>query len=91
MKKATLENVQARLGEYIETSARQPLLILRDGEPVAVLVGLRRNEKRTPAKLRDVLRQAWQEYEQHGGVSHEQAWADLAKETPANKKPARKG
>jgi len=86
MKKATLENVQARLGEYIETSAKQPVLIVRDGKPVAMLVGLGGNEKRTPAKLRDVLRQAWQEYEEHGGVSHEQFWADLAKDSTSGKK-----
>lgn len=42
MKRASLENVQARLGDYVETSVRQPVLILRDGEPVAMLVGLER-------------------------------------------------
>jgi len=50
MKKVSLEKVQARLGDYVATSAKQPVLILRDGEPVALLVGLHRNAKRTPAK-----------------------------------------
>jgi antitoxin (DNA-binding transcriptional repressor) of toxin-antitoxin stability system len=79
MKRVSLEKVQARLGDYVEASAQQPVLILRDGEPVAMLVGLERNAKRTPLKLRDVLKRAWQDYEEHGGIPHEQFWNDLAK------------
>jgi prevent-host-death family protein len=81
MKRATLEKVQARLGEYVESSAKQPVLILKKGKPVAMLVGLDRKEKRKPKKLRDVLKLAWQDYEKHGGISHEQFWKDLAKTT----------
>jgi antitoxin (DNA-binding transcriptional repressor) of toxin-antitoxin stability system len=79
MKKATLEKVQARLSEYVESSAKQPVLILRDGEPVAMLVGLDPNEKR-PRKLRDVLKRAWKDYEEHGSIPHEQFWEDMAKD-----------
>jgi len=81
MKKANLESVQARLGQYVRTSAKQPVLILRDGEPVALLVGLGRNGKRPPARLRDVLRRAWQDYQRNGGVPHDQFWQQLANET----------
>ena len=80
MKKATLEKVQARLEEYVAFSAKHPVLILRDGEPVAMLVGLDRKEKRTPVKLRAVLARAWKDYEVHGGIPHEEFWKDLAKE-----------
>ncbi len=48
MKKASLEKVQARFAEYVEASVKRPVLILRDGEPVAMLVGLGRNGKRKP-------------------------------------------
>jgi antitoxin (DNA-binding transcriptional repressor) of toxin-antitoxin stability system len=80
MKRVTLEKVQAQLSEYVETSSKQPVLILRDGQPVAILIGLDRNEKRTPIKLRDVLKRAWNDYEEHGAIPHEQFWKDLAKE-----------
>ncbi len=80
MKKATLEKVQARLGDYVVSSAKHPILILRDGEPVAMLVGLARKERRTPVKLRDVLKRAWKDYEEHGGIPHEQFWIEVAKE-----------
>ncbi len=80
MKKVKLEKVQARLGEYVKSSAKEPVLILLDGEPVAMLVGLDRNEKRSPLKLRDVLKRAWKDYEVHGGIPHEQFWNDLAKD-----------
>jgi antitoxin (DNA-binding transcriptional repressor) of toxin-antitoxin stability system len=78
MKKATLEKVQAHLGDYVEVSAKQPVLILRDGEPVAMLVGLPRTKKRT-VKLRDVLRRAWQEYAEYGGIPHDKFWQEMAK------------
>src|SRR5467141_2576653 len=68
MKKATLEKVQARLGEYVAASSKHPTLILRDGQPVAMLVGLDRKERRTPSRLRDVLKRAWKDYEEHGGI-----------------------
>jgi antitoxin (DNA-binding transcriptional repressor) of toxin-antitoxin stability system len=92
MKRVTLEKVQAQLEEYVETSAKQPVLILRDGEPVALLVGLDRNAKRTPIKLRDVLERAWKDFEEHGGIPHEQFWNDLAKSAkkPAPSSPAQK-
>jgi hypothetical protein len=38
MKRVALENVQARLGDYVEASVQQPVVILRDGEPFAMLV-----------------------------------------------------
>lgn len=81
MKRAALEKVQAKLSEYVETSSKQPVLILRDGEPVAMLVGLDRNGKGSSEKLRDVLKRAWKDYEKHGGIPHKQFWKDLAKET----------
>ena len=80
MKKATLEKVQARLADYVASSAKHPVLIVRDGEPVAMLVGLDRRKRRTPLKLRVVLKRAWNDYEKHEGIPHEEFWKDLAKE-----------
>ena len=78
MRKATLSDVQARLQKYIKTSAAHPVLILADGEPVAMLVGLRPDKKRRPTKLREILKRAWKEYQKHGGMTHEEFWKDLA-------------
>ena len=85
MKRVPLENIQARLSDYVESSLQEPVLILRDGEPVAMLVGLERKTKRIPLKLRDVLKRAWEDFEEHGGIPHEQFWKDLARSA---KKPA---
>lgn len=80
MKTATLGQVRASLGEYVSTSAAQPVLITRNGKPVAILVGIDQGKKRAPVKLRDVLQQAWQDYEKHGGIAPEQFWKELAAE-----------
>jgi hypothetical protein len=45
-----------------------------------MLVGLTRKKPRTPLKLRVVLKCAWKDYEEHGGIPHEEFWKDLAKE-----------
>ena len=79
MKKATLEKVQARLSDYVASSNKHPVLILQDGEPVAMLVGIRSKER--PIKLRAVLKRAWQDYDENGGIPHEEFWKDLAKES----------
>jgi antitoxin (DNA-binding transcriptional repressor) of toxin-antitoxin stability system len=79
MKRVSLENVQARLADYVDASVQQPVLILRDGEPVPMLVGLERHAKRAQVKPRDVLKRAWKDYEDHGGIPHEEFWNDLAK------------
>jgi prevent-host-death family protein len=80
MKRATMGEVRASLAEYVDASAKQPVLILRNGEPVAMLVGLGGAKKQTPAKLRDILRRAWKDYEKHGGIGHENFWEELSKE-----------
>ena len=88
MKKATLEKVQARLGQFVASSVKHPVLILHEGEPVAMLIGLGRTKQRSPTKLRDVLKRAWKDYEEHGGTPHAEFWKDLAKEVGVTAKPS---
>lgn len=76
MNKATLGDVQASLEKYVKRSAKQPVLILCEGEPVAMLVGIN-SRKRPTAKLRDVLKRAWKDYEEQGGIGHEQFWEEV--------------
>ncbi len=80
MKKATLRDVQASLPEYVKASATEPVLILQGREPVAMLAGLGRRKRRAPVKLRDVLKRAWKDYQEHGGIPHQQFWDEAAKE-----------
>jgi len=46
---------------------------------VTMLIGLDKHS-RTPVKLRTVLKRAWKDYEEHGGIPHEEFWKDLANE-----------
>jgi antitoxin (DNA-binding transcriptional repressor) of toxin-antitoxin stability system len=80
MKKVTLKKFAAGLGEYVRNSGKHPVLILHDGEPVAMLVGVGPKQKRSPAKLRDILKHAWKDYEEHGGIPHEQFWKELVRQ-----------
>lgn len=80
LKRAALVDVQAKLPQYVKASARRPVLIVSDGKPVAVLVGLTPATKGRPMKLRKVLEGAWKEFELKGGIAHEEFWEQLAKE-----------
>jgi len=79
VRKAPLEKVQARLGEFVTSSAKTPVLITQNGEPVAMLVGLRQKQDRRPIKLREVLKRAWKDYKENGGIPHDEFWKALAK------------
>ncbi len=54
------------------------------------MVGLDRKEHRKPIKLRVVLERAWKDYEEHGGIPHEEFWKGLTKEVesrPPRRRP----
>ncbi len=83
MKKATLEKVQARLGEFVNSSANDPILITQNGQPVAMLVGIRPKHERRPIRLREVLKRARKDYKENGGIAHDEFWKVVAKERNA--------
>lgn len=86
MKRITLKAAQSRLPDYVESSAKQPIVIVRDGEPVAMLVGIKSTSKQKPVHLAEVLRKAWKDYEAHGGTPHERFWEELANDTSGTKR-----
>ena len=40
MKKATLTDLQARFADYLALSRKEPVMVMRNGKPVAILIGV---------------------------------------------------
>jgi hypothetical protein len=52
-----------------------------------MLIGLGRSKQRSPTTLREVLKRAWNDYDEHGGTPHKEFWKDLATEDGVTAKP----
>src|SRR5437868_2944222 len=94
MKTASSAKVAAHLNDYLETSREQPVLITRNGKPVAVLLAV---EDKAEAEqlaqgrarsLRSILEEANEQIENGEGIPHDQFWQEVEQAQRA-KRPAR--
>jgi prevent-host-death family protein len=98
MKIASIAEVKAHLTDLLKDSDGSPVVITRDGQPVAMLVGLQDEEEierlvmaHSP-RLRSILEQSRQQIAQGQGLSHVEFWAEKkeARPTPRPRKGRRK-
>jgi len=94
MKTAPIADVKARLTTFVEQSKQGPVVITKNGEPVAVLfaVGDRDELQRLllahSPRLRVVLDAGRQQIREGQGTGHEEFWDGLDEAPPT--KPRRK-
>lgn len=92
MKTASATKVAAQFDDYLEASQEQPVLVTRNGKPVAVLVAVRNKaeaEKLTasPARsLRSIFQEAHEQIEQGSGIPHDEFWKQVAQSRPPKKR-----
>src|SRR4051794_16785131 len=101
MRPGSAAEIAARFNESLEASREQPLLITRNGKPVAVLLAVRdtaeaeRLASARPRTLRSVFEEAHQQLETGGGIPHDQFWREVEQSRrgeqpgppPATKRP----
>jgi prevent-host-death family protein len=94
MKTASAAKIAADFNDYLEASRDQPVLITRNGKPVAILLAvqdkaeaeqLANGRSRT---LRSVFEEAHEQLETGGGIPHDQFWLEVEQSRRA-KRPAR--
>ncbi|HZT80807.1 MAG TPA: type II toxin-antitoxin system prevent-host-death family antitoxin [Gemmataceae bacterium] len=97
MKTVSAARIAAQFNDYLEASRKQPVLVTRNGKPVAVLVAvqdqaeaeeLARSRVRS---LRSVLQEASEQIERGGGIPHDQFWGELEQSRTAKKKTSPRG
>jgi len=89
MKIAPIADIKARLSSYLEQVENGPVIITKNGRPVAALVAITGDDElerlvmaHTP-RLRKLLDEAAERIRQGGGIPHDQFWRQVAEESEA--------
>jgi prevent-host-death family protein len=84
----------AQFNDYLEASREQPVLVTRNGKPVAVLMAVQDKEEadQLTAKrlrsLRSIFEEAHKQIQEGGGIPHEEFWRQV-REMRRAKRPIR--
>ena len=86
MKIASVAEVKAKFSEYLRESKEGPVVVTKNGRPVAVLLAVEDEEELerlllayTP-RLRQILQAAEQQIREGKGQRHEEFWAEVESE-----------
>ena len=94
MKTASAAKIAAQFNEYLEASREQPVLITRNGKPVAVLLAVQNKAEAEHLagdrrrSLRSIFEEAHEQIQKGGGIPHDQFWREVEQSRRA-KLPAR--
>jgi len=94
MKIASVADMKSHLSRYLKDSEQGPVVVTRNGKPVAVLLGvtdedeLERLVLAYSPKLRGILDAARERIREGEGIRHEDFWEDVER-SPNRKKGTR--
>ncbi|MGO8752909.1 MAG: type II toxin-antitoxin system prevent-host-death family antitoxin [Thermoguttaceae bacterium] len=93
MKRASAAKIAAQFNDYLEASREQPVLVTRNGKPVAVLLAVQDKAEAEQLalgrsrSLRSVLAEGHEQIQKGGGIAHAQFWQEV-EESRRAKRPA---
>jgi prevent-host-death family protein len=96
MKTATIGEVKARLSAFVDQSKEEPVVITRNGRPVAVLLAVADEDELErvllghSARLREVLEAGRQQIRDGNGIGHDEFWKEPDEAAPASPRPFRR-
>jgi len=88
MKIASVADIKARFSAYLKASEKGPIIVTRNGKPIAVLLSMEDQEELErlifaySPKFQKILRVAQQQIERGAGIAHEELWQEMEKESP---------
>ena len=88
MKIAPVADVKSRFSAYLKASEEGPIIVTRNGKPAAVLLSMKDEEELErlilaySPKFQKILRVAQQQIEKGAGISHEELWQQMEKDSP---------
>src|SRR4051794_9611698 len=86
MKIASIADVKARLSAYVKESREGPVIVTRNGKPVAVLLAvtdedeLERLVLAHSPKFQALLEKSNRQIDETGGIPHDVFWSEVAAE-----------
>ncbi len=87
MKIAPVADIKAHFSEYLKMSQGNPIVVTKNGKPVAVLLGLSDEDEierlllAYSTKFQAILDQGRREIQNGIGVDHEQFWEEVENES----------
>jgi prevent-host-death family protein len=87
MRIAPIADIKAHLSTYVNEAGKGPVVITKNGKPVAVLLGVTDEEEierlilAYSPKFQAVLAQGQKEIEDTGGIAHDQFWREVEDQT----------
>ena len=94
MKIASVAEIKANLSAYVRASAQSPVIVTRNGRPVAVLISpadedeLERLVLGYSTKLRSILENSKRQIDKGRGLPHDQFWRAVEKISPRKTRSA---
>lgn len=83
MKIAPVADIKAHLSAYLKESEHGPVVITKNGKPIAVLLGVTDEEEierlilAYSPKFQAILSQGRREIQESGGIAHEDFWSEV--------------
>ena len=80
MRIASIADIKARFSAYLKDSTEGPVIVTKNGKPVAVLVSLEDEDEiermvlAYSPKFQGILQAARQQMREEGGIEHEDFW-----------------
>jgi prevent-host-death family protein len=97
MKKASVADIKARLVTFLNESQEGPVVVMRNGKPIAVLMGVHDEEElqrllfASSRRLQAILAAGRKEIREGRGILNEEFWKQVEAEQPrANKNTGKK-
>jgi len=87
MKIAPIADIKAHLSAYLKESEKGPIVVTKNGKPVAVLLGIRDEDEierlvlAYSPKFKSILSKGRQQIQETGGITHEDFWRELETES----------
>jgi prevent-host-death family protein len=86
MKIAPVADIKAHLSAYLKESEKGPVVITKNGKPVAVLLGVTDEDEierlilAYSPKFREILDRGRQQIQETGGIAHDDFWREVESE-----------
>ena len=97
MKTASAAKIAAQFNDYLEASREQPVLITRNGKPVAVLLAVQDKAQAEQLaaggarSLRSIFAEAHEQIDKGAGIPSNQFWRELEQSRRAKRPAAPRG
>ena len=93
MKTVSAAKMAAQFNDYLEASREQPVLVTRNGKPVAVLLAVQDKAEAEQLalgrlrSLRSIFEEAHEQIEKGGGIPHDQFWQEVERSRRVKRPP----